>query len=117
MILFFADNSSSSRTDIKVIRSKTECYITLAALRSMSAVIDDDVVASANLEPEVCCKDMGIGCEGTTVLAIEWANKGLNRTLPESISELPKLTKLDLSYNEISGAFPEFLATGPVVYL
>lgn len=65
---------------------------------------------TANTDPEICCADFGITCDGSSITAISWANKGLNGEISATFKDMKKLKKLNLSSNDITGEFPDFLA-------
>lgn len=107
---------STANIGVKVSQVTIECFAALAALKEMVGTVTNLEIYNANIDPRASCKDK-IGWDGNSVVAIDWSGKGLKGSISTYLQKLPKVTKLVLKNDALTGSYPEFLATGRIVYL
>ena len=108
------NDRSTLRTSVsfKQTSCRSDCCYALTAQEKMGLTVSSSPV-QANTDLGLCCKEeLGIKCfPDFRINEIDWSNKSLNGGIPEEFKDLTVLSRLNLSSNQITYGFPDFLAS------
>lgn len=98
-----------------------DCCKAVSIMKDLEHEDYKDAIGDSNsdstVDSAICCGNFGITCEGSSITQISWPSKGLKGSIPDTFNDLKKLKLLNLSSNDLTGGFPDYLPKTSITVL